>query len=168
MSAPPSSSNHTPKTILAIDCGAYRTGLAVGQDLTCTTQALRTLQHAWYNYDFSQIGAIITRWRPNLILVGYPSYTQDSHPSSRISIERMQRKVDQFIQQLLDRYKIECRRVNENYSSATAYAQLKHARQTKQMKQKITRADIDAQSAVVLLESWFADLKFHAMNKNDD
>ncbi len=58
--------------ILAFDFGEKRIGVATGQSLTGTTQALTTLKAKAGQPDWSAVAALLGEWQPALLLVGLP------------------------------------------------------------------------------------------------
>ena len=58
---------------LGFDFGYKRIGVAVGQRLTCTASPLPTLQANEGVPRWALITALIKQWRPDALIVGYPT-----------------------------------------------------------------------------------------------
>ena len=81
-----------PKTYLAFDYGSKRIGLAVGNDLLCTTQPLpaidtKQLQQADEKLILEPIQAIVNTWKINHLVFGAPldADAQETALSKRIN-----------------------------------------------------------------------------------
>jgi len=90
-------------------------------------------------------------WQPNLIVVGLP-YNADGSESG------MSAQVRTFSEELARRYALPVRMVDERYSSLEAGSRLKAARESGARTRRVTKTDVDAAAACVILERWFADL----------
>ena len=70
----------TPKQLLAFDYGTKVIGVAYGQTLTSTTQALAPLKAQDGIPQWELIQQLIDEWQPNLLVVGLP-LNMDGSPS---------------------------------------------------------------------------------------
>ncbi len=61
-----------PTTVLAFDYGLRQIGVAVGNCLLGTTQALNTLRARDGIPDWESLGDLLTEWQPQLLVVGDP------------------------------------------------------------------------------------------------
>jgi putative Holliday junction resolvase len=61
-----------PITILAFDFGLSKMGIAVGQSVTQTATALRTLTVRGGAPDWTHVDALLNEWRPTRLVVGLP------------------------------------------------------------------------------------------------
>jgi putative Holliday junction resolvase len=138
----------TPLTILAFDYGQRRIGLAVGQNVTRTAAPLLTLQNRNSEPDWTHISTLLQQWRPALLLVGLPL-----HADGQVS--EISRQAQQFAAELERRFGIRVELHNEHLTSAEAQTQLRDQRQSGQRRRKISKQDIDATAAALILESWF-------------
>ena len=59
-------------TLLGFDYGEQRIGVAVGQTLTGTARPLVTLHTVKQRPDWDRIGALISEWKPEALVVGLP------------------------------------------------------------------------------------------------
>ncbi|MCH9663350.1 MAG: Holliday junction resolvase RuvX [Gammaproteobacteria bacterium] len=145
-------SNATPLswTILSVDYGARRTGLAVGQTFLRTSTPLKTLEHPWHRPDWHALDKLFARWQPHLVVIGFPLHPGGTEPQPRIAA-----KIKRFGTALAARYAIEIQYIDESYTSELASAELRCRRRDKQMNRPISKTDIDAVAATIILDSWF-------------
>jgi putative holliday junction resolvase len=100
------------KTILAFDFGEKRIGLAVGNAITKTAEALRIIQEKNQDEKFKAIEALIQEWQPDLLIVGLPT-----HPDG--AEHEMTLKAKRFGNQLHGRFQKEVVWVDERYTSVS-------------------------------------------------
>jgi putative Holliday junction resolvase len=100
------------KTILAFDFGEKRIGVAVGNTITKTAEALKIIQGKNQDEKFKAIEALIQEWQPELLVVGLPT-----HPDG---VEHeMTQKAKRFGNQLHGRFQKEVVWVDERYTSVS-------------------------------------------------
>ncbi len=100
------------KTILAFDFGEKRTGIAVGNTITKTAEALKIIQEKNQDEKFKAIEALIQEWQPQLLVVGLPT-----HPDG--AEHEMTLKAKRFGNQLHGRFQKEVVWVDERYTSVS-------------------------------------------------
>ena len=100
------------KTILAFDFGEKRIGVAVGNTITKTAEALKIIQEKNQDEKFKAIEALIQEWQPQLLVVGLPT-----HPDG--AEHEMTQKAKRFGNQLLGRFQKEVVWVDERYTSVS-------------------------------------------------
>jgi putative Holliday junction resolvase len=100
------------KTILAFDFGEKRIGVAVGNTITKTAEALKIIQEKNQDEKFKAIEALIQEWQPQLLVVGLPT-----HPDS--AEHEMTLKAKRFGNQLHGRFQKEVVWVDERYTSVS-------------------------------------------------
>jgi putative holliday junction resolvase len=100
------------KTILAFDFGEKRIGVAVGNTITKTAEALKIIQEKNQNEKFKAIEALIQEWQPQLLLVGLPT-----HPDG--AEHEMTLKAKRFGNQMHGRFQKEVVWVDERYTSVS-------------------------------------------------
>ncbi len=138
--------NDQPISALGFDYGTQRIGVAYGQSLTGTAQAICVLKARDGIPDWKQIEALIAEWRPSLFVVGIP-YNLDGSES-----ELMVRAI-KFANRLNGRFHKPSYGMDERLSSAEALEQvLEENRGAKK------RAAIDDIAAQIILENWFSEL----------
>jgi putative Holliday junction resolvase len=100
------------KTILAFDFGEKRIGVAVGNTITKTTEALKIIQDKNQDEKFKAIEALIQEWQPQLLVVGLPT-----HPDG--AEHEMTLKAKRFGNQLHGRFQKEVVWIDERYTSVS-------------------------------------------------
>ena len=135
-----------PICALGFDYGTQRIGVAFGQSLTGTAQAVRVLKARDGIPDWAQIEALIAEWKPNLFVVGIP-YNLDGSES-----ELMVRAI-KFANRLNGRFHKPSYGMDERLSSAEAAEQVLEANRSAKK-----RATIDDIAARIILENWFSEL----------
>ena len=132
------------RTLLGFDYGRKRIGVAVGQEITHTAQALVTLNSV-NGPDWDGIEKLIKEWQPQQLIVGMPHNMDDRpHP--------LHDEVKEFGDQLAQRYHLPIEWIDERLSSIEAEAQL--ASGTKSKHRKKDKAEIDKLAAQIILQSW--------------
>ncbi len=136
-------------SVLAFDFGTRRIGVAIGTRLGeggCgPARALTTIDSESNDARFAAIAALIAEWQPILLLVGRP-LDEDGTPHD------MTARCERFAKQLRGRFRLPVEDVDERFSSTEADAGLRQSGLSWQ--QRKTR--IDAEAALVILQSWFA------------
>jgi putative Holliday junction resolvase len=100
------------KTILAFDFGEKRIGVAVGNTITKTAEALKIIQEKTQDEKFKAIEALIQEWQSQLLVVGLPT-----HPDG--AEHEMTLKAKRFGNQLHGRFQKEVVWVDERYTSVS-------------------------------------------------
>jgi putative Holliday junction resolvase len=100
------------KTILAFDFGEKRIGVAVGNTVTKTAEALKIIQEKNQDEKFKAIEAFIQEWQPQLLVVGLPT-----HPDG--AEHEMTLKAKRFGNQLHGRFQKEVVWIDERYTSVS-------------------------------------------------
>jgi putative Holliday junction resolvase len=100
------------QTILAFDFGEKRIGVAVGNTITKTAEALKIIQEKNQDEKFKAIEALIQEWQPQLLVVGLPT-----HPDC--AEHEMTQKAKRFGNQLHGRFQKEVVWVDERYTSVS-------------------------------------------------
>ncbi|WP_218110462.1 Holliday junction resolvase RuvX [Ostreibacterium oceani] len=123
-------------TILAIDYGQKKIGLAVGQMITQTAQPLDVI---FIKGDFwLKINKIFKEWQPAAVVIGEPKLADDTpHPLEKL--------IESFIFELKKRYNVKIYRENEAFTSFEASQYHTGANYNK---------PVDAHAAAIILESW--------------
>ena len=130
------------QTILAVDFGTKKIGLALGNSLLRVAQPLKTIAHRSNDSTFQEIQQFIQAWEITLLVVGLPR-----HPDG--TAHAMTHRCTRFGNQLHGRFQLPVVWIDERYTSATAHD---------------PRGDIDAQAAVMILEQYFASTPSETMN----
>ena len=131
---------------MAIDYGTQRIGVAFGQSLSSTAEAVTVLKAKDGIPNWEQIGALIDRWQPDIFVVGLP-YNLDGSES-----ELLVRAI-KFGNRLNGRFNKPCYGIDERLSSKAAIEQV-----VAQNSGTRKRAAIDDIAAQIILENWFTEL----------
>ena len=127
-----------PITVMAFDYGTHRVGVAVGNSVTQVGQALKTIAALNTDVLFQNIELLVKEWQPDQLVVGRPV-----HPDG--AEHEMTAKASRFGNQLHGRLKLPVNWVDERYTSAILENDPK------------MRDNLDAHSAVLILEQYFAE-----------
>jgi putative Holliday junction resolvase len=125
-----------PRSFLAFDFGTKRVGVASGNTITRTATPLRTVA-AEGDARFTALGALITEWQPDALVVGVP-FHPDGAPHDNTA------RAQRFARQLHGRFRLPVHEVDERYTTTEAHA--------------AGAADVDAASAAIILEQFLRDL----------
>jgi putative holliday junction resolvase len=147
---PEGRSPKNPTIVVAIDFGLKRIGIASGDTLTRTANPRATLACGPQGPDWPGIARVIADLRPARLAVGEP-YNADGSPSALTEAAR------RFAAELARRSALPVDLVDERHSSQDAEERLREMRATGQRGRRVTRKDVDAVAAAVILERWFAE-----------
>ena len=128
-----------PITVMAFDYGTRRVGVAVGNTELRASQALKTIAAANIDALFFEIERVLQEWQPGQIVVGLPM-----HPDG--AEHEMTAKAKRFGNQIHGRFNLPVTWVDERYTSAVLEG-------NSQMND-----NLDAHSAALILEQYFAEL----------
>ena len=126
-------------TVMAFDYGTRRVGVAVGNTLTKVGQPLKTITAPNIDRLFLELVSLAQEWQPAQLVVGRPL-----HPDG--TEHEMTSKATRFGNQLKGRLNLPVVWVDERYTSAILEG-------GSQM-----RDNLDAHSAALILEQYFAEL----------
>lgn len=120
-------------TILALDYGLARIGVAVGNTLTQSAQPLVILHTVKREDRWQQLSALVEEWNPAAFVVGVPLHGDGSKSEHTLRCRR-------FARQLGGRFHRHVFEVDERYSSVVVES---------------GREKIDDRSAALLLQQFF-------------
>jgi putative holliday junction resolvase len=140
-------SSSRAEIILAFDYGARRIGVASGNTLTRTAEAVAVLDSK-VGVDWLRIAALVNDYAPSRFVVGLP-LNMDGTPTLLTDAARA------FACELKQRFGAPAALVDERLSSREAEAQLREARATGLKRRRTQHGDIDKIAARILLERWF-------------
>jgi putative Holliday junction resolvase len=138
-----------PTIVVALDFGLRRIGIASGDTLTRTANPRSTLANGLQGPDWTAIDRVLADLRPARLAVGEP-YNADGSPSALTEAAR------RFAADLSRRSALPVDLVDERHSSQDAEERLREMRSTGQRGRRVTREDVDAVAAAIILERWFA------------
>ena len=130
-------------SVLGFDYGLKRIGVATGQTVTGTSTPLTTIVQNEDDSHWREIEQLVTRWKPDVLLVGIP-YMLDG------SETEMGRHARKFRSQLEQRFGLPTELVDETLSSFQAEQELKQNMQLGQH----NKAEIDRMAAAIIVQSW--------------
>jgi putative Holliday junction resolvase len=122
------------ETIFAFDFGVKRIGVAMGNTLIRQAQPLQVISSIDNASRFAAIGALLTEWQPDLLVVGLPM-----HPDG--TEHDMTARCRKFANQLHGRFNLPVQLVDERYSSAVISAKRGEV--------------IDDRAAAIILQQYF-------------
>jgi putative Holliday junction resolvase len=125
-------------TLLSFDYGTRRVGVAVGNSMTQSGQALKTITAPGSDALFQEIACLLKEWQPDQIVVGRPV-----HPDG--APHEMTAKAVRFGNQLQGHFHLPVHWVDERYSSAVLEGNPE------------MHDNLDSHSAVLILEQYFAE-----------
>ena len=133
-------------TALAFDFGTRRIGLAVGNSITGSSQALAPVAADNDDARFACIAIQIKEWAPNQLVVGLPR-----HPDG--AEHAMTSKARRFGNQLQGRFGLPVAWVDERYTSAV----LENDPKFQQKQASKQTFSLDSESARLILEQYFME-----------
>lgn len=129
-----------PLQIMAFDFGTKQIGVAVGQTISLTAQALTFLKANNGAPDWTVIDALVQEWQPDAFVVGLPLNMDGS-------TSHMSGRARKFSNRIADRYHKPCHLVDERLSSIEARIEKNEISSKK-------NSNIDSLAAAVILRSW--------------
>jgi putative Holliday junction resolvase len=133
-------------TALAFDFGTRRIGLAVGNSITGSSQALAPITADQDDARFALIAAQIKEWAPDQLVVGLPCYPDGAEHT-------MTAKARRFGNQLHGRFGLPVAWVDERYTSAV----LENDPSFKKSQASKKDGGLDSESARLILEQYFLE-----------
>lgn len=125
-------------TVLAFDYGTRRIGVAIGNSLTQSGQALEVISNKNHSEILLTIEGLISHWQPSMLLVGLPLFPDGTEHA-------MTAKAKRFGCQLESRFAKPVRYVDERYSSAVLETDAQY------------RHTLDSHAAALLIEQFFRE-----------
>jgi putative Holliday junction resolvase len=133
--------------VLALDFGLKRIGIASGDTLTRAAHPRTTIANGPKGPDWPALDRVLADTRPARIAVGEP-YNADGSVSALTEAAR------RFAAELAQRCHLPVDLVDERWSSQDAEERLRSARASGERRRRVTREDVDAAAAAVILERW--------------
>ena len=121
-----------PQTLLSLDYGTRRVGVAVGNTLLCQAQALTTVA-AQGDARFAALAALIKEWQPAALVVGVPFHPDGAEHENTLRARR-------FSRQLQGRFGLPVHEVDERYTTTEALS--------------LGARDADAAAAALILDQF--------------
>lgn len=154
----PDTPEHKPESIVALDFGLRRIGVAVGQQVTDSASPLGVIDNGPNGPDWNSLERLMAEWRPTRLVVGMPSHA-DGSPSD------LAPAIGEFID-ALRRFGKPIEPVDENLSSHEA-ADLLRRQRAGGKRGRISKEMVDATSAVLIAERWLRAAREPIGREND-
>ena len=132
-------------TVLALDFGEQRIGVAVGEQQIAIAHPLTTINAGQSRARFDAIAALIAEWQPGRLVVGLPLHMDDTEHALTARVRR-------FARQLEGRFRLPVTLVDERMTTREA-TRLLHEAGLDARRQKPVRDQVAAQR---ILESYFS------------
>lgn len=132
------------QTVLGFDYGTKSIGIAIGQQLTASARPLMSIKAVDGIPKWEEIAAIITEWKPDLIVVGLPLNMDGTEQEITLRAKK-------FANRLNGRFGVKVVTQDERLTTADAKARLFEMGGYK----ALTKGQVDAMSAVLIIESYF-------------
>ena len=134
----PNDASNSITIVLGFDYGTKRIGVAVGNSLTGSAQALDVIQNINPNQTHQKIQDLINEWQPSCLVVGLPL-----HPDG--AEHAMTKRSRSFGQQLAKQFGRPIHFVDERYSSVLLEQDPQH------------QGSVDSHAAGLLIEQFFRE-----------
>lgn len=132
------------RRVMAFDFGTRRIGVASGQEMLGTGQAVAMLPARDGVPEWSQIEALLQEWQPDLVLVGLPLNMDDTEND-------MCARARKFGKRLHGRFHVLVEMVDERLTSFEAKGEVMAEGGSRDYGQH----GVDDRAAVLILETWF-------------
>jgi putative Holliday junction resolvase len=137
-------------TLLGLDFGRRRLGVAIGSSITGTANPLSTISVRDDGPDWPTLERLISEWRPGKLVLGLP-YNLDG------SEHALRPQVQDFAQELQERFGLPVELVDERLTSREAEARLRDARSSGLRRRRVDKEAVDAMAAALILEQYLGD-----------
>ena len=135
------------RSLLAIDYGERRIGVATGSCITRTSSALVTLEASAGEPDWNQFDSIVQEWSPDVLVVGLPRNMDGSDSEMTLRAEK-------FAELLRRRYGCDVQTMDERLTSTEASDILATQRRQGIRQKKLKRGDVDKIAAKLIADRW--------------
>lgn len=136
----------TTRTVLAFDYGLRQIGVAVGNCLTASTQALTTLRAKEGIPQWHEVEALLKEWQPDLLVVGDPLNMDGSDGA-------LGERARKFSRRLHGRFGLQVEMTDERLSSFEAKQHL----QEQGHRGNYTSVPPDDYAAELILQTWMRE-----------
>ncbi|WP_038164808.1 Holliday junction resolvase RuvX [Thiomonas sp. FB-6] len=126
-----------PAVLMGFDFGTHLIGVAVGNTITGTASALCSVAAERRQQRFEAIARLLAQWSPSRLVVGLPLSRDEGAEQERSAQAR------RFANQLHGRFGLPVAMIDERYTSRAA--------------EDSGAADVDAESARLILEQYLRD-----------
>ncbi|MCC4801077.1 Holliday junction DNA helicase RuvA [Enterovibrio norvegicus] len=133
------------QSVMGFDYGTKSIGVAVGQIITGTARPLKALKAKDGIPSWEAIEALLKEWQPDLVVVGLPLDLRGGE------LETITPRARKFANRLKGRFGVDVELHDERLTTTEARSSLFEHGGYK----ALGKGDIDCQSAVIIVESWF-------------
>lgn len=135
------------RTLLGFDFGKKSIGCAIGQEITGTASPLPALRAKDGIPSWQDLEKILKEWQPQLVVVGLPLNMDGSE-------QQLTKDARKFGNRIHGRFGVQVAFQDERLTTADAKEQLFAAGGYR----NLTKGNVDSQSAVLIVESYFESL----------
>jgi putative Holliday junction resolvase len=132
------------QTVMGVDFGTTSIGFAIGQMVTGTASPIKAVKAKDGTPNWDDIERILKEWQPELVVVGLPLNMDGTE-------QPMTLRAKKFANRIHGRFGLPVVTHDERLTTADAKAHLYQSGGYRNLK----KGNVDAQSAAVILESWF-------------
>ncbi|MGF1693553.1 Holliday junction resolvase RuvX [Photobacterium kagoshimensis] len=133
------------RSVLAFDYGTTSIGAAIGQELTGTANPLNAFKARDGVPNWDDIEKLLKEWQPDLVVVGLPLDLEGNE------LPAITPRAKKFANRLHGRFGCKVELHDERLTTVEAKSDLfNHGGY-----RSLSKGNVDSQSAVVILESWF-------------
>jgi putative pre-16S rRNA nuclease len=144
LTKPDSVSRRAQGTVLGLDYGERRTGVAVGELSLGIAHPLATIHAESDRARLEQLAPLMDEWTPVLVVIGLPIHMDDrEHPLAT--------RCRRFAQKISQRFNVPSRMVDERLTSHAAEVALAAAKVPAQRRRQV----LDQVAAQTILETFF-------------
>lgn len=136
--------------VLGFDYGARRIGVASGNRISQSAQPLAPLAAQAGQPDWSRIDALLSKWRPEALVVGLPLALDGGE-------QKITRNARAFANELAARSNLTVHLMDERHTSQEAARRFAAQRAAGTARRR-DAANLDSLAAAVILESWLTDV----------
>lgn len=136
--------NTPPTRIMGFDFGTKRIGVAIGQTITKTAQALKSIKSQDGIPDWQGLDQLIKQWQPDALVVGIPLNMDGS-------VQLLSEKASAFAELLKARYSLPVFEADERLTTQDAKERLFKSGGYKALQD----GQVDQLAAQLILENWF-------------
>ncbi len=138
-------------TVLGFDFGRRRIGVAVGNGLLRSGEAIAVIEVAGETARFLNIQALINEWQPACLVVGRPLHPDGQAHAMTLACER-------FARQLRGRFALPVVLVDERYSSVDAQSAQSSSENRSSGARARGKPGLDALAAAIILRQYWSEL----------
>lgn len=134
-------------SVLGFDYGTKSIGIAIGQSLTGTANPIGSMKAVDGIPKWEEIGMLIEEWQPDIVVVGLPLNMDGTE-------QEITQRAKKFANRINGRFGVKIATQDERLTTADAKARLFEFGGFK----ALSKGQVDAMSAVLIIESYFENL----------